>query len=103
MNDDAGVSADGSGFRAVTVALNCDDPAEVDAVFAAWVDAGATPVKRPEEVFWGGMEMSGQALYAAAILGAAAGVRGAVTWGAPVLTVGHFARRCADISLFYLF
>ena len=51
---DAGVAADGSGFRAVTLALNCDDRDEVDAVFESWVAAGATPVKRPEEVFWGG-------------------------------------------------
>lgn len=39
-----------------------------------------------DEVYWIGMEMSGQTLYAAAILGTAAGVRGAVTCGAPVLT-----------------
>lgn len=51
---DAGVDADGSGFRGVTVALNCADRDEVDAVFAAWVAAGATPVKPPEAVFWGG-------------------------------------------------
>ncbi len=51
---DAGVAADGRGFRAVTIALNCDDRDEVDAVFDEWVAAGATPVKRPEAVFWGG-------------------------------------------------
>jgi uncharacterized protein len=51
---DAGVAADGSGFRAVTLALNCDGRDEVDAVFDEWVAAGAEPVKRPEEVFWGG-------------------------------------------------
>jgi predicted lactoylglutathione lyase len=51
---DAGVPAEGSGFRAVTVALNCDSPAEVDAVFAEWVAAGGTAVKEPETVFWGG-------------------------------------------------
>lgn len=51
---DAAVPADGSGFRGVTMALNCADRAEVDAVFDAWVAAGAEPVKRPEEVFWGG-------------------------------------------------
>ena len=38
------------------------------------------------EVFWVGMEMSGQALYAAAILGTANGVRAAVTCGSPVVT-----------------
>ena len=51
---DVGVSAAGSGFRGVTVALNCDSRDEVDAVFEAWVAAGADPVKRPEPVFWGG-------------------------------------------------
>lgn len=39
-----------------------------------------------DEVFWIGMEMSGQALYAAAILDTAAHVRGAVTCGAPAIT-----------------
>lgn len=39
-----------------------------------------------EQVFWLGMEMSGQVLYAAAIDGAASRIRGAVTCGSPVLT-----------------
>jgi predicted lactoylglutathione lyase len=51
---DVGLPAAGSGFRGVTLALNCDSRDEVDEVFAAWCDAGATAVKRPEEVFWGG-------------------------------------------------
>ena len=38
------------------------------------------------EVFWLGMEMSGQALYAASILGTATHVRAGVTCGSPVLT-----------------
>jgi uncharacterized glyoxalase superfamily protein PhnB len=54
LADDAGVSAVGSGFRGVTLALNCADRAEVDAVFVEWVAAGAEPVKQPEAVFWGG-------------------------------------------------
>lgn len=54
LADDATISADGSGFRGVTIALNCDSRDEVDAVFAAWVAAGAEPVKQPEAVFWGG-------------------------------------------------
>lgn len=54
LADDAGTSSDGSGFRAVTLALNCADRAEVDAVFDAWVANGATAVKAPVEVFWGG-------------------------------------------------
>lgn len=51
---EAGVADDGSGFRGVSVALNCDGRDEVDEVFGAWVAAGATPVKAPEPVFWGG-------------------------------------------------
>lgn len=38
----------------VTLALNVASIAEVDAVFAEWVAAGASPVKQPEKVFWGG-------------------------------------------------
>ena len=54
LAEDATVDAAGSGFRGVTCALNCADRAEVDAVFAEWVAIGATAVKPPEEVFWGG-------------------------------------------------
>ena len=54
LADDAGVPAEGSGFRGVTIALNCADRAEVDTVFAEWVAAGAKPVKQPEAVEWGG-------------------------------------------------
>ncbi|MBI2170146.1 MAG: alpha/beta fold hydrolase [Actinobacteria bacterium] len=39
-----------------------------------------------EQAFWIGLEMSGQAVYAAAISGTAGRVRGAVTLGAPVVT-----------------
>lgn len=51
---DAGVDEAGSGFRGVALALNCDSREQVGEVFAAWCTAGATPVKQPEEVFWGG-------------------------------------------------
>lgn len=51
---DAQVPAEGSGYRAVTLAINCDAEAEVDTVFDEWVRAGATPVKPPEHVEWGG-------------------------------------------------
>lgn len=54
LADDAGVDPEGTGFRGVTVSLNCADRDEVDAVFREWVAAGAVPVKRPEPVFWGG-------------------------------------------------
>ncbi len=54
LAEDAGVSTSGSGFRAVTIALNCDSRDEVDLVFAEWVACGATPVKQPEAAEWGG-------------------------------------------------
>jgi hypothetical protein len=51
---DVGVDAAGTGFRGFTLAHNEPSPADVDRVFAEALAAGATPVKRPESVFWGG-------------------------------------------------
>lgn len=51
---DANVSAEGSGFRGVTLAHNVHSDEEADALFAQAVAAGATPVKQPQKVFWGG-------------------------------------------------
>lgn len=42
------------GTGAMTLAQNCQDKAQVDAVFDAALAAGATALKRPEDVFWGG-------------------------------------------------
>lgn len=42
------------GTGAMTLAQNFGTRAEVDAAFEAALAAGATPLKRPEEVFWGG-------------------------------------------------
>lgn len=42
------------GTGAITLAQNCTDDAETDAVFAAALAAGATVLKAPEKVFWGG-------------------------------------------------
>ncbi|TRW96072.1 VOC family protein [Paracoccus sp. M683] len=42
------------GTGAMTLAQNCADDAETDAVFDAALVAGATLLKRPEKVFWGG-------------------------------------------------
>ncbi|WP_312529367.1 VOC family protein [Paracoccus sp. (in: a-proteobacteria)] len=42
------------GTGAITLAQNCADDAETDAVFDAALAAGATLLKRPEKVFWGG-------------------------------------------------
>lgn len=49
-----GDSASGPGFRGVTLARNVASPAEVDAVLAAAVAAGARLVKPGQPVFWGG-------------------------------------------------
>ena len=42
------------GTGAMTLAQNCADDAETDAVFDTALAAGATLLKRPEKVFWGG-------------------------------------------------
>jgi len=42
------------GTGAITLAQNFATRAEVDAAFEAALAAGATVLKRPEEVFWGG-------------------------------------------------
>lgn len=42
------------GTGAITLAQNFDAEAEVDAAFEAALAAGATALKRPEKVFWGG-------------------------------------------------
>ena len=54
LAEDARIDAAGSGFGGVTLAHNEPDRAGVDAVFAQALGAGATPLKAPEEVFWGG-------------------------------------------------
>lgn len=51
---DAGVSAEGAGFSAITLAHNVPSKAGVDAVFAQALAAGATAVKSPRDIFWGG-------------------------------------------------
>ena len=50
----AKVSVEGSGFSGVAIAHNEPSKEGVDAVFADALAAGATAVKRPEDVFWGG-------------------------------------------------
>ena len=42
------------GTGAMTLAQNYASPAEVDTAFAAAVSAGATVLKQPEKVYWGG-------------------------------------------------
>ena len=54
LAEDAGVPAQGSGFAGVTLAHNLDSEAAVDAAMNAAIAAGATRVKPPQKVFWGG-------------------------------------------------
>jgi len=51
---DATVSVESSGFSGVTLAHNEPSKEGVDRAFAEAIAAGATAVKRPEDVFWGG-------------------------------------------------
>lgn len=54
MAEDAAVPPAGTGFRAVTLALNLQGRAEVDATIAEAEAAGATVTKPAAEVSWGG-------------------------------------------------
>ena len=54
LAEDAQVSGEGSGFSGFTLAHNVQTEAEVDAVIAQAVAAGARLVKPPQKVFWGG-------------------------------------------------
>lgn len=54
LAEDATVPAAGEGFEAFALAHNVPSEAEVDAVMAQAVAAGATMVKKPQKVFWGG-------------------------------------------------
>ena len=51
---DQGRAGAALGTGAVTLAQNFGSEAEVDAAFAAALAAGATALKAPEKVFWGG-------------------------------------------------
>lgn len=54
LAEDAGVSSEGTGFNSISLAHNVLSESEVDAVVMQAVDAGATLIKTPEKVFWGG-------------------------------------------------
>jgi len=54
LADDAQVPSEGHGFEAFTLAHNVHSEAEVDAVVQQALAAGATLVKQPQKVFWGG-------------------------------------------------
>lgn len=54
LASDATVSPEGSGFAGITLAHNVGSREEVDKVFEQAISAGAKPIKKPQEVFWGG-------------------------------------------------
>lgn len=54
LAEDAGVWADGGGFRGITLAHNAASREAVDAVYQAALAAGAVAVKPPQPAFWGG-------------------------------------------------
>jgi catechol 2,3-dioxygenase-like lactoylglutathione lyase family enzyme len=54
LAEDAGVSPQGSGFAGFALAHNVESEAQVDEVVQEALRAGATLVKKPQKVFWGG-------------------------------------------------
>jgi catechol 2,3-dioxygenase-like lactoylglutathione lyase family enzyme len=54
LADDAGVPADGRGFRGVTLAYNVRSKGRVDAVLAEAERAGGTTVQPARDTTWGG-------------------------------------------------
>lgn len=54
LADDAQVSPEGSGFESFALAHNLASQSEVDELMKQAEKAGATVVKQPQKVFWGG-------------------------------------------------
>ncbi|WP_370208842.1 VOC family protein, partial [Pararhodobacter marinus] len=54
LAEDQGRPGAALGTGAVTLAQNFDSREAVDAAYARALDCGATPLKAPEAVFWGG-------------------------------------------------
>ena len=54
LAEDAQVDAEGAGFNSFTLAHNVHSEEEVDEVMDHALMAGATLVKKPQKVFWGG-------------------------------------------------
>ncbi|MFP5501932.1 MAG: VOC family protein [Candidatus Sericytochromatia bacterium] len=54
LAEDAGLAPDGAGFGGITLAYNVARREEVETVVAEALAAGATLLKEPGEVFWGG-------------------------------------------------
>ena len=54
LAEDAEVPSEGSGFASFSLAHNVESEAQVDEVIEVALRAGATLVKKPQKVFWGG-------------------------------------------------
>jgi uncharacterized protein len=54
LAEDAGVPAEGSGFRKFTIAHNVGSEKEVDDLIQELDSKGVKVIKRPQKVFWGG-------------------------------------------------
>lgn len=54
LAEDAAVPRDGSGFRGFTLSHNVSSKLAADRAFQDAVAAGATPIKTPQDVSWGG-------------------------------------------------
>jgi len=54
LAEDATVSSSGEGFESFSLSHNVSSEGEVDEVVTQAVGAGATLVKKPQKVFWGG-------------------------------------------------
>lgn len=54
LAEDAGVSADGTGFAGIAIAHNVASEEEVDELIEQAAAAGAELVKPPQKAFWGG-------------------------------------------------
>ncbi len=54
LAEDATVSPEGGGFESFALAHNVSSEPEVDELMSQAIDAGATLVKKPQKVFWGG-------------------------------------------------
>ncbi|WP_244554583.1 VOC family protein [Pontibacter indicus] len=54
LADDAGLEADGKGFKSFSLAHNVRSEQEVDELIAELESKGVKVLKQPEKVFWGG-------------------------------------------------
>ena len=54
LSPDAALAGALSAFSGISLAQNLQSPEAVDQLFTEALAAGATPLKRPETVFWGG-------------------------------------------------